>query len=98
MTLENSSQVSPALFLCLLGLFAHRGGYNDRVNTFEKQLAQLLTRYPQIRMVMLFGSLATDRAKPDSDIDLGVLADERHGSTLVLEQKIESLRHCVIAL
>ena len=55
------------------------------MNTIEKQLAQLLARYPQIRLAMLFGSLATGRARPDSDIDLGVLADEPIPAALKLK-------------
>ena len=55
------------------------------MNTIEKQLAQLLARYPQLRLAMLFGSLATGRARPDSDIDLGVLADEPIPAVLKLK-------------
>jgi len=38
------------------------------------QLTALLSRYPQIRLAILFGSQVTGNARPDSDIDLGLLA------------------------
>ena len=36
-----------------------------------EQLAALLSRYPEIRLALLFGSMATGKARADSDIDLG---------------------------
>ncbi len=39
----------------------------------EKDLARVFARYPQIWAVYLFGSAAEGRARPDSDIDLGVV-------------------------
>ncbi|MEK6734955.1 MAG: nucleotidyltransferase domain-containing protein [Pseudomonadota bacterium] len=39
-----------------------------------EQLAALLSRYPEIRLALLFGSMATGKARADSDIDLGLLA------------------------
>ena len=38
------------------------------------RLAALLSQYPQIKLTILFGSLAAGNARPDSDIDLGILA------------------------
>lgn len=38
------------------------------------QLTALLLRYPQIKLAILFGSMAAGSARPDSDIDLGLLA------------------------
>ncbi|MBP6056992.1 MAG: nucleotidyltransferase domain-containing protein [Nitrosomonas sp.] len=38
------------------------------------QLTALLSRYPQIKLAILFGSQATGNARLDSDIDLGLLA------------------------
>ncbi|WP_297325705.1 nucleotidyltransferase domain-containing protein [Nitrosomonas sp.] len=38
------------------------------------QLTALLSHYPQIKLAILFGSQATGNARPDSDIDLGLLA------------------------
>ena len=37
-------------------------------------LTALLSHYPQIKLAILFGSQATGNARPDSDIDLGLLA------------------------
>lgn len=40
----------------------------------HSRLAALLSQYPQIKLAILFGSLAAGNASPDSDIDLGILA------------------------
>lgn len=39
-------------------------------------LRDVLTGYPEIRLVMLFGSRAEDSARADSDIDLAVLCEQ----------------------
>lgn len=39
------------------------------------QLTVLLSRYPAIKLAVLFGSMVTGNARPDSDIDLGLLAE-----------------------
>jgi len=36
------------------------------------QLRQVLARHPHIELAILFGSLAVEKARPDSDIDLAV--------------------------
>lgn len=38
------------------------------------QLRDILARYPQIELAFLFGSLASGKARPDSDLDLAVQA------------------------
>ncbi len=55
-----------------------------------EQLAALLSRYPEIRLAILFGSMATGRTRADSDIDLGLLAQAplTAGLTLQLTQAI----------
>lgn len=40
----------------------------------RERLTALLSRYPQIKLAILFGSQATGNARSDSDIDLGLLA------------------------
>ncbi|MEQ1814975.1 MAG: nucleotidyltransferase domain-containing protein [Nitrosomonas sp.] len=40
----------------------------------HSRLIALLSQYPQIKLAILFGSQATGNARPDSDIDLGILA------------------------
>jgi len=42
----------------------------------HNQLTALLSQYPHIKLALLFGSQATGKARPDSDIDLGILAQE----------------------
>jgi predicted nucleotidyltransferase len=42
----------------------------------EKQLKQILSNYPAIRLAILFGSQADGRASYASDVDLAVLADK----------------------
>lgn len=42
----------------------------------DEQLTRFLTRYPNLKLAMLFGSQATEQAAPGSDIDLGLLFDK----------------------
>ena len=41
----------------------------------NKQLALFLSQYPEIKLAILFGSLASGSAHLNSDIDLALLAD-----------------------
>lgn len=41
----------------------------------DEQLTRFLTRYPNLKLAMLFGSQATGQASPGSDVDLGLLFD-----------------------
>ena len=50
-----------------------------------EQLAALLSRYPEIRLAILFGSMATGKARADSDIDLGLLAQAPLTAELTLQ-------------
>lgn len=40
----------------------------------HSRLIALLSHYPEIKLAILFGSQATGDVHPDSDIDLGILA------------------------
>lgn len=40
----------------------------------HSRLTTLLLQYPEIKLAILFGSQATGNARPDSDVDLGILA------------------------
>jgi predicted nucleotidyltransferase len=42
--------------------------------TLSDSMQRVFSRHPEIRMALLFGSLAAGRARPDSDIDLAVAA------------------------
>jgi predicted nucleotidyltransferase len=50
------------------------GNYGVMNLPLDDQIRQVLARHPCIRAAYLFGSLATGRARPDSDLDLAVLA------------------------
>ncbi|MBN2701618.1 MAG: nucleotidyltransferase domain-containing protein [Methylothermaceae bacterium] len=43
---------------------------------FLEPIRSVLRRHPELRMVLLFGSLAAGRAGPHSDVDLAVAADQ----------------------
>ena len=62
-----------------------RIGYYALMVTLDKQLVELLSRYPEFELAILFGSQATGRATEDSDIDLALLADAPISSGLKLE-------------
>ena len=42
-------------------------------SALARQTQQLATRWPDVRLIVVFGSAATGRARPDSDVDVGVL-------------------------
>lgn len=46
-------------------------------------VGQVLSRHPQIRLAVVFGSLASGTARPDSDLDLAVAA----ASPLTVDQR-----------
>ena len=45
------------------------------MSAIDEQLTRFLTRYPNLKLAMLFGSQATGQASSSSDIDLGLLFD-----------------------
>ncbi len=51
----------------------------------NKKLSQLLSRYPQLELAILFGSQAKGDAGAESDIDLALLCDTPISSSLKLE-------------
>jgi len=48
--------------------------HSSTATTIAEPLARLLSKYPEIKLAILFGSQATGKATNDSDIDLAVLA------------------------
>lgn len=51
--------------------------FAERQNrSFLTQLKAVLLQFPQIKLALLFGSQANGKVRPDSDIDLGILAQE----------------------
>jgi len=55
------------------------------MSSIHKQLARLLSRYPQLELAILFGSQATGDVTEESDIDLALLFDAPISSSLKLE-------------
>ena len=55
------------------------------MNTLPEQLQRTLSGTPGLRLAFLFGSRAHGSPRPDSDIDIGVLAD----GPLTTEQRID---------
>jgi predicted nucleotidyltransferase len=58
--------------------------------SIDKQLVQCLSKFPNLKLAILFGSQATGTATPSSDIDLALLADQPLSSDY-LTQLIEDL-------
>ncbi len=55
------------------------------MSTLRKHLTRLLSRYPQFKLAILFGSQAKGDANSESDIDLALLCDAPLSSSLKLE-------------
>ncbi len=55
------------------------------MSTLDKQLARFLSRYPEFKLAILFGSQAMGNATRDSDIDLALLSDAPISSSKKLQ-------------
>ncbi|MCM8624890.1 nucleotidyltransferase domain-containing protein [Accumulibacter sp.] len=44
--------------------------------TSDEVIRSVLSRHPQVKLAVLFGSLAAGTARPDSDLDLAVADDQ----------------------
>ena len=55
------------------------------MSTLDEQLARFLSRYPEFKLAILFGSQAMGNATGDSDIDLALLSDASISSSKKLE-------------
>ena len=55
------------------------------MSTLDKQLARFVSRYPEFKLVILFGSQATGNVTRDSDIDLALLSDAPISSSMKLQ-------------
>ncbi len=51
----------------------------------DKQLQEVLTRFPQLVLALVFGSVAEGRQRPDSDLDIAVAAKQ----ALTLVEKMD---------
>lgn len=57
---------------------------NQPPETIDTQLRELFAHFPQVTLVLLFGSLASGQQRADSDLDIAVAADR----PLTVEEKI----------
>ncbi len=48
----------------------------NKVSTIDEKICHILSPYPSIKLVVLFGSLTKDKAKFESDLDLAVLCEK----------------------
>ena len=55
------------------------------MSTLDKQLARFVSRYPEFKLAILFGSQATGNVTGDSDIDLALLSDAPISSSKKLQ-------------
>ena len=55
------------------------------MSTLDQQLARFVSRYPQFKLAILFGSQATGDVTKKSDIDLALLSNAPISSSLKLE-------------
>ncbi|MEQ6884142.1 nucleotidyltransferase domain-containing protein [Salicola sp. Rm-C-2C1-2] len=57
-------------------------------HTTEHQIIQALQPFEGVRLIVVFGSVASGQQRPGSDLDVGVLSVQPLSS----DQKLESLR------
>lgn len=57
----------------------------QRSSPIDAQLRSIFAKYPNIRFAILFGSMAENKARPDSDLDVAVLA----GGPLEMHEKMQ---------
>jgi predicted nucleotidyltransferase len=50
----------------------------EGVESVSAALKEILAGYPEIRLGILYGSVATGTARPDSDVDVAVAKHHRH--------------------
>lgn len=60
-------------------------GHNSHMREIDDRLIPILGRYPELRLAILFGSRMDGDARPDSDIDLALLANAPLSGALVRE-------------
>ena len=56
--------------------------------TAKKAVSSVLTKRPEVMAGYIFGSVASGRARPDSDIDVGVLVDASVQSKNLLKYRL----------
>ncbi len=54
----------------------HAGESSQGFCYIDKQLQAVLTRFPQLVLALVFGSVAEGRQRPDSDLDIAVAAKQ----------------------
>lgn len=57
------------------------------------KLKELLARFPRVQLAVLFGSMASGKARPDSDIDIAAQAD----TELTLDERIAIMEALALA-
>jgi predicted nucleotidyltransferase len=61
--------------------------------TLVETFVRVVAADPEVRALYVFGSQSSGQARPDSDVDLGVLYGRRRplAATLTLEQQVEEI-------
>lgn len=54
-------------------------------NHLEKLVPEIIARFPSITVMYLFGSHASGKSGPESDVDIAVFTDEKETPTMDLE-------------
>lgn len=64
------------------------------MNEIDRQIQSVMNRFTDIKLVMVFGSVATEKATPESDLDIAVLAKNPlsvQGKVSIINALAESL-------
>ena len=54
----------------------------------DRRVSEVLDDHPEILAAYLFGSVASGRTRPDSDIDIAVLVNEKHLKPNALKYRV----------
>jgi uncharacterized protein len=59
--------------------------YNEPMNTLQAPIRKVLSRHEQIKLCIIFGSIASGKESGDSDLDLAIAGDQPLSATELLE-------------
>jgi uncharacterized protein len=74
--------------------------YNRHMETFKDSIQSVLRRHPDIKLCIVFGSVAAGKASADSDADIAVAAEQPLSGNKILDlmKEFSAAMNCEIDL